>query len=374
MVITDMQPAARDRMLDAFADYVSRRGEPVCTRYIDLGTRVIRLICHSRAFLPFVESQFACTLRDAAPHHDATLVIWQDTDMTPLAHLVCRNYSMREYARFRAEGLRRAIGRDKGAAWEFRAYDTAWSRQHPLVTIHSETGIAFAFDQRRNTYYYSVADLSPEELIKQGHLFVHTLSKILRGPDSSLGHGAVIGLNGVGVLFCGVGYRGKSTFAVNALLHGFEYVSDDYLSLGRENGSLYAWPIYSIITLSPGIWWHMRQRLRADFLSNNGRKDKYVFSIAQYHDRFVSRYPVRLCMHPCFIQGEEPSIEAGDRRIALGEFVLSSLRQTGDAEDVEAIANLYSFVSDLPCYRINLTTNLDKNTQCLRHFLEHFNA
>lgn len=374
MVITDMQPAARDRMLDAFADYVSRRGEPACTRYLDLGTHVVRLICHTPEFLPFVETHLACSLRDTLPHHDATLVIWQEKDMLDLAQFVSRKQGLREYAAFRALKIRHSMGKDLDTAWDLRVYDASWSRQHALINIHPKPGIAFAFDQRSKTYYYSVTDLSPEELIKQGHLFVLTLSKILKGPTSSLAHGAVIGLNGVGVLLCGIGYRGKSTFSVNSLLHGFEYVSDDYLSLGRESGTLYAWPIYSIITLSPGIWWHMRTRLRADFLSNNARKDKYVFSIAQYHDRFVSRYPVRLCMHPCFIQGNEPSIEAGDRRIALGEFVLSSLRQTGDAEDVEAIAKLYSFVSDLPCYRINLTTNLDKNTQCLRHFLEHFNA
>ena len=70
------------------------------------------------------------------------------------------------------------------------------------------------------------------------------------------------------------------------------------------------------------------------------------------------------------MQDAEPSIDTGEKSQALEEFVLSSLRQTGDAEDVEAIAKLYSFVKDLPYYRINLTANLDKNTQCLREFLE----
>lgn len=167
-----------------------------------------------------------------------------------------------------------------------------------------------------------------------------------------------------------MGYRGKSTFSVNALLHGFEYVSDDYLILEKDETALRAWPIYSIITLSPAIYQKMAARLDARFVSNNARKDKYVFNIAKYHERFVSAYPVKFCMFPRFIKGAEPSIEPGSKDMAVDEFAYSTVMQTGETLDMRLIAKLCSFVEDMPFYRINLTADIDKNTQCLRAFLE----
>ncbi|WP_304038542.1 hypothetical protein [Desulfovibrio piger] len=370
MLIKDPQPTQRDKLLDSLKGYTQHLGTPVFIKYLDLGTKVVRLINYSHAFTPFVEDQLAYILKDDMPSYDATLIIWHEKDMAELLLAIYKRYDMRAYIQIRAARLREQKTGVHDSTIELRVYDEESLHRHPLININAGTGLASAFDPRTNTYYYSASDLSPEEFIKHGHLFVHTLSKILKSPTSNLGHGAVIGLNGIGVLFCGVGYRGKSTFAVNALLHGFEYVSDDYISFGKKNETLLAWPIYSIITLSPMIWQFMKRRLHADFISNNGRKDKYVFSIARYHNQFVSGYPIKLCIYPRFVQDAEPSIDTGEKSQALEEFVLSSLRQTGDAEDVEAIAKLYSFVKDLPYYRINLTANLDKNTQCLKEFLE----
>ena len=368
----NLTPVQRNRMLDALRSYTERLGTPVSIQYLDLGTKIVRLINYSDAFTPYIEDQLAYVLKDGATHYDATLVVWQEQDMLDLQLALYRAYNPRLYFQKRAARARQAQTGEKLDP-VLKISDEDVLHHHPLVEINRDAGTASIWDYRTNTHYYSVSNLDPEELIKKGHLFVRSLSRIIKSPKSNLVHGAVVGVKNTGVLFCGIGYRGKSTFSVNALLHGFEYVSDDYISLGRQDGILRAWPIYSIITLSPAVWQFMRKRLRAEFLSNNARKDKYVFSIAEYHKQFVSGYPVRLCMYPRFVQDAEPSIEKGDRAKALEEFVFSSLRPVGDAEDVETIAKLYSFVCDLPFYRINLTSNLDKNTRCLRDFLEHFN-
>lgn len=372
MHISDLTRAQRDGLLDALRDHTERLGVPVFIKYLDLGTKVVRLVNYADSFTPYIEDQLAYALRDEACRHDATLVVWQEKDMLDLQLALCKAHNPRLYFQKRAARARQTqTGEKLDPVLSF--FDEDVLHHHPLVEINRDAGLANAWDYRTNTYYYSLSNLDPEEIIKKGHLFVRSLSRILKGPKSNLVHGAVVGVNNTGVLFCGIGYRGKSTFSVNAMLHGFDYVSDDYISLGKQNGELRAWPIYSIITLSPAVWQFMRKRLRVEFLSNNGRKDKYVFSIAGYHGQFVSGYPVRLCMYPNFVQDAEPSIEKADRAKALEEFVFSSLRPVGDAEDVEAIAKLYSFVCDLPFYRINLTSNLDKNTRCLRDFLEHFN-
>ena len=248
--------------------------------------------------------------------------------------------------------------------------DEAVSRHHPLLHLNTGSGILTAWNPEANTHYYSAANLEPEEFIKQGHIFVQGFNRILKGPESALAHGAVVGLGGRGVLICAIGYRGKSTLAVSALLDGFDYVSDDYLVLGRQADGLRAWPIYSIVTLSPAMYWRMCDALRARFVSNNSRKDKYVLNIAAYHSRFAAGYPVALCIYPRITSCREPGIVPGDKDIALEEFVFSTVNQMGDAKDVATIAKLHAFVNDLPFYRMNLSPDIDKNVRCLREFLE----
>ena len=75
-------------------------------------------------------------------------------------------------------------------------------------------------------------------------------------------HGDIVGLNDNGVLFCARGQRGKSTLVVLSMIDGFEYVSDDYLTLEKENDKLYAHPIYSIITLSPRMYNELFDKLK----------------------------------------------------------------------------------------------------------------
>ena len=340
--------------------------EPI-VRFIDCGTRMVRLICHSEAFLRHVERQMTCSLREEAAAFDATLVIWQERSVAETAFALTR---VLDAPRYRQERLARLTG-TPAPAEPHQIFDESLLRHWWLLDVEPGDRSLSAFDPESNTYYYAVEDLAPEEIIRRGHIFVQTLFRICNVPGSSLAHGAVVGLNGAGVLFCAFGYRGKSTLSVHALLDGFEYVSDDYLILGRKEGDdLRAWPIYSIIALAPRAYQAMYDSFRGKFLSNNARKDKYMFNIAAYHDQFRSAYPVKLAMFPNICDCQEPSIEEGYRELAIEELTFSTLNNTGNLRDALTIGKLYDFVRDLPFYRFNLSRNIARNTRCLRDFLE----
>lgn len=346
----------------------ARKGGPVGVRYIQVGTQTVRILNYAGDFTPHMEAQWTYILRDDAPAYDATLVVWQEQEFARLAEwaALCDKHSP-VYRQWRLDRLRGATSR----IGELTIVDPLEHHQRPAVYISEARKELRAWDPETRTFYYAVQTFEPEEFIKRGHLCVRVLARILQGPERNLGHGAVIGLNGKGVLVCGMGYRGKSTLSVTAMLDGFDYVSDDYLALEKQAGVLRAWPIYSIITLGPGVYQKLSSRLDAKFVSNNARKDKYVFNIARYHERFATAYPVNICMYPRFVKASEPSIEPGDRAIATDEFVWSSVMQTGETRDMRLIAKLCGFVDDLPCHRFNLTTDFFKNTRCLREFLEH---
>ncbi|MDR1946374.1 MAG: hypothetical protein LBQ51_04320, partial [Desulfovibrio sp.] len=303
------QLAAYFRGLDERA---ARFGGPEFVKYLDLGTHIVRLVNYSREFTPHVEKQLTYVLKDDAPRYDATLVIWRETDIASLSAGLEDRCNPKRNPRLRVQQL--ATGHIPD--WELEnlrhliVFDERYSRHHPLINVDIWARIVSAHNPETSTYYYGVENLEPEEFIKQGHIFVQTFNKILKTPSTALVHGALVGLDGKGILFCARGQRGKSTLAVRAMLDGFDYVSDDYLVLGRDATGLYAWPIYSIITLSPMMYGDMYYALDAKFVSNNARKDKYVFNIAAYHHRFARRHPVALCMFTQIVPDSEPGIVA----------------------------------------------------------------
>lgn len=344
-----------------------RAGPDPVTKFLDCGTRMIRLVCHSPAFLRHVERQMTCAMRENAPAYDATLVIWQEHSVVDAAFALTQ---VLDAPRYRQARLTRLTG-GKVAPEGQQIFDESLLRHWPLLAAEPADGSISAYDPETATYYYAVENLEPEEFIKRGHIFVQLLFRICNVPGSSLAHGAVVGLNDIGVLFCAFGYRGKSTLSVHALLDGFDYVSDDYLILGRQEGeALRAWPIYSIIALAPQAYQAMFESFRGKFLSNNARKDKYMFNIAAYHDQFRRAYPVRMCMFPNICDCKDPSIEPGYRELGLEELTFSTLNNTGNLRDAMTIGKLYDFVRDLPFYRFNLSRNISRNTCCLREFLE----
>jgi hypothetical protein len=367
----------RERLSAYFAALDKRAaasGEPVFVRGLDLGTHVARLINYSREFTPHVEKQLTYVLRDSVCNYDVSLVIWQELDFDSLAPALEPDCAP-PFNPLLGRVQRLAVGRATPPPEPDRhlqVFDSACSRWHPLINVDPWAKIVSAHNPATNTYYYAVADLYPEEFIKQGHIFVQTFNKILKSPTTALVHGAAVALNGKGALFCARGQRGKSTLTVRAMLDGFDYVSDDYLVLGREADGLYAWPLYSIITLSPMMYGDLYNTLRAKFVSNNARKDKYVFNIAEYHDRFVGRCRMDLCMIPQIVSDPEPSVvecgQAGKGR-AITQLVHSTIAQMGDQHDTATIRKLVGFVKDLPFYQINLCRDIDKNLRCLKNFL-----
>ena len=359
--------ADQKRKVYAYLDKRARMaGGPVFVKYLDLGTHVVRLINYSPAFTPHIEWQLAWSLRDNAPHYDSTLVVWQERDIAEVSVALHATFDMAKYRQLRLQRLTKPAA----PVEDFAFLDDDILRFHPVVHAEPRAGVLLAWNPETKTHYYSLEKLEAEGIIKHGHIFVQTLSRILDTPTSNIGHGAVVGLDNRGVLFCSFGYCGKSTLSVDAMLSGFEYVSDDYLVLGKRDGVLRAWPIYSIITLSPAVYLAMHSRLKAEFVSNNARKDKYIFNISAYHDRFRSGYPIKVAMGLKFTQDAEPSIVPGGKEQAVQDLVMSTLRQMGDSENVMQVGKMYSFVDDLPFYRFNLSRNIDKNVRCLREFLD----
>jgi hypothetical protein len=328
------------------------------TKYLDLGTHIIRLVNYSPEFTPHVEKQLTYALKDASPKYDATLVIWKDSLVRSLSLIL------------EQELFNNALIYNYFQDLFLQVFEHKVSTKLPIINVDIWNNILTAFNPQSNTYYYAAENLEPEEFIKQGHLFVQTLGKIVKSTTSSLVHGAVVGLHDKGILFCARGQKGKSTLAVCAMIDGFDYVSDDYLILSKDDAGLYADPIYSIVTLSPRMYSELYDALNCKFVSNNARKDKYVLNISGYHDRFRKHYPIKVCMFPQITNEPEPSIVKTGKGHGVVQLVHSTLQQMGNWHDIETVQKLMSFVTGFDFYQINLCQDIWKNLRCLRDFAE----
>jgi hypothetical protein len=340
-------------------------------RYLDLGTHVVKLVNYSKGFTPHVEKQLSYVLRDDAKKFDVTLVIWQELDFETFAMDIWhkhKNLLLTRVKRLALKDKDLQIDGDK----HLQLFDNKYSKWHPIVDVNPWGKVVSAHDVENKTYYYSVADLRPEEFIKHGHIFVQTFNKILKTTTTALAHGAAVALNGKGVLLCARGQRGKSTLAVKAMMDGFDYISDDYLVLEKKEDGLYAYPIYSIITLAPKMYGDLYDAFNGKFVSNNARKDKYVFNIDNYHNRFKSSCKINMCMIPQITQNDEPMVLEcniiGKGR-AVTQLIHSTINQMGDQHDIQTVRKFLQFVQDKPFYQINLCRDIIKNNSCLKKFL-----
>ncbi len=347
-------------------DYINSGYVKKWVKYLDLGTHIVRLINYSDEFTPHVQRQLTYVLKDSAEKYDATIVVWKENNFKKLPEKLGDNFNPKTNLRLRVEML--ALRKN---SYDLRIMDLEYSKHNPALDINISRGILSGYDEKNNTHYYAVENLEPEEFIKEGHIFVKIFNKILKTESSNLVHGAVVGLNNTGVLFCARGQRGKSTLAVLAMMKEFDYVSDDYLTLEKNNDKLYAHPIYSIITLSPRMYNELYCDFKGQFVSNNARKDKYVLNIEQYHNTFKRKYPVSVCMFPEIVSDEKPSIVPMKHKgRAITQLIHSTVNQTGDRHDITTVKKIMDFVKDYEFYQINLCSDINANVECLRKFIE----
>ncbi len=340
-----------------------------CTKYIDLGCKIVRLICLSDKFIPLIEKQLTYSLKNEAVKYDATLIVWEEDDFEGLPAKISPDFTPRENLRLRIELLA-----SKQKQYQISIIDEEYSKHNPIFDIDPFRGFFNAYDKNTNTYYYGVRNLEPEEFIKEGHIFVQMFNKIVKTVTSKLVIGCVVGMDNQGILFCARGQRGKSTLAVLAMMKGFEYVSDDYLVLEKDEDKLYSHPIYSIITLSPRMYNELYNELEGTrFVSNNARKDKYVINISNYHKQFKKHYPINICMFPEITNNPEPSITRctnQEKGRAITHLIHSTIIQTQDRHDIKTVKKLMSFVKDFEFYKINLCPNIYKNVEYLKDFMK----
>ena len=371
MELNDLTKNEIKECFDNLKKYLSTYNDIKYERYVKLGSLIVKINIHGKEFLPHIEKQLTYILIENPQKYDVVLNVWKESDTFSLCKSISPKFDVKNNIK-----LRIAILYAKSEKYDIQVKDEKFSPIKPILDIQSKRGILIGNDFENNTYYYGVEDLTPEEFIKEGHIFVQFFNNMLKSENSNLVHGAVIGLNNKGILFCARGQRGKSTLSVLSMIRGFEYVSDDYLILTKTNNELISNPIYSIITLSPEMYNRLYSELEGSrFISNNARKDKYVFNISNFHNKFMKDYPIKLCIFPEITEDKEPSIRLctkEEKGRAIVQIIQSTLMQMNDLSERQTVEKLINMVKDFNFYKFNLCFDIEKNTEYLKNFMNAY--
>ena len=354
---------------DNLLKYIESNNSLITTLYLDLGTKIVRLLCYSEEFIPHIKKQLTYTIKEHAGKYNSTVILWKENDVQHIYKHITPELNPRTNLKLRVEMLAMKL-----KTFDVSIFDSNYSVTKSIFSINTHNNIVYSYDKENETYFYGVENLEPEEFIKEGHIFVQILNNILKTDITNLVHGACVGLNNEGILLCARGQRGKSTLAVLAMMEGFEYVSDDYLTLEKDGNNLYAHPIYSIITLSPRMYNELYDRLDGTrFISNNARKDKYVINIANFHNQFKKKYPIKMCMFPEIVSDKEPSIKecsTQEKGRAITHLIHSTIFQMNDHNDIKTIRKLINMVKNFKFYKICLCNDIYKNVECMKNFIK----
>lgn len=312
----------------------------VVTKYLDLGIKIIRLRIANKEILPRVEQNFYYTLKNESKYYDATLYVWKDD-----------------------------INNFLSDCYKSLNYLCIYNEYKPMFKFFLDKKVLSARNITTNSFYFVAESFSDTEISKFGHLFVQYIYSVVLTTQSSLVHAASVGINDKGVLICAAGGSGKSTLAISCLMDGFQYVSDDYLIVNKENNILYSYPIYSMTNVTPQIYDRL-PGLKSKFMYNNYNNTKYTLDISAYNENFVNKLAVKAIVFPVISNIDEPFIQKTNKTKAVAQFVFSTAKQMDQHLNRQYMKLLTSLVKDLDCYQINLSQDLNKNVKILKQFIK----
>lgn len=236
------------------------------------------------------------------------------------------------------------------------------------TVFDQHTGSLNLLDRRSGRAVFWVADAGRVEPWQTGFPLRVILGRW--GADRALrmSHTAAVGTDAGFVLLTGKGGSGKTTTALACLDAGLGYAGDDFCLIGTA-GSPVVHSIYSTAKVSPDVI--ERFPSLTDLVLNPGRApdEKAVVRLTPtFSSRIVASAPLEAVVMPTVSGGRRSQIVPASRGEALLALAPTSVFAVSGTR-ADAVADLAEVVRALPCYRLELGTDLDGVVDTVRSLL-----
>ena len=223
-------------------------------------------------------------------------------------------------------------------------------------------------DKEKNLgiYWVNKADLLP--YWEKGSPLRAILQVWLAKQGIQMVHAGAVGLPEGGVLLTGKGGSGKSTTALSCLDSELFYVSDDY-SLITSNPIPTVYSIYS--TAKKRANDIDRLPFLKPIISNSDRlsQEKALYFLNEHFpQKIIRNFPLKAVLIPRITGKEDTSLEKTASIMGLSTLVPSTIKQL-PSTGKEACQIINDVVKKLPCYYLNLGTDLKQTSQVIVQLL-----
>ena len=213
-------------------------------------------------------------------------------------------------------------------------------------------------DIERDLALYCIRDASQFPPYQKGSPLLTILHWWVRNHGLQYVHAAAVGTpTRGGVLLVGKGGSGKSTTALACLNSELLYVSDDYCLLATDPIP-YAYSLYNSAKLDTNHIQRFPHLVPA--ISNADHLDTekaLIFLHRHYPEKIVKGFPIRALLVPRVIARPETRLTPASPIAGLKAFAPSTIFQLSGASNA-AFRTMTEFVKRVPCYHLELGTNL----------------
>ena len=213
-------------------------------------------------------------------------------------------------------------------------------------------------DTKKNIALYWVNDATKLPYHEQGAPMRTIFNWWLSSRDYQCVHAGAVGTAEGGVLLTGKGGSGKSTSALSCLDADLLYASDDYCIFKNEPQP-YVYSLYNTAKLN-GVVDLQRQPKFLPMIHNPekaGQEKLMLFLSRSMPEKLLPSFPLKAVLLP-FVSGKPKTklspISSGTALKALAP--TSMLQLPGAAQ--KSFKNMAKLVRQLPCYRLELGTNI----------------
>jgi hypothetical protein len=227
------------------------------------------------------------------------------------------------------------------------------------VALSADVGAVSLLDAQENLGMFWIRVAAHVPTYERGAPLRSILHWWMRRHGRLLIHAGAVGFRGRGVLLVGKGGSGKSTSALAGMLKGWHYLSDDYCLLAAE-----AVPrVYSLYNSAKLTAAHLENFPVLQTAVSNPAELAVEKALLYIHnhlpDRMIAELPVDMILLPRVSGLPETRLRPASPTVALRALAPSSLFQLPGTGRFEFLA-LADFVKRVPCFHLELGTNLDK--------------
>jgi hypothetical protein len=238
--------------------------------------------------------------------------------------------------------------------------------------MHFKVGpnIFSALDRKRNIGLYWIADAEGLPYWERGSPLQTLLNWWTSSQNRQYVHAAAVGTSNGGVLLTAKGGSGKSTSALACVNSDLSYASDDYCLVATDPIP-YVYSLYNTAKLKGAKDLERFPEL-APLVSNGDRLDEekaLIFLKEHFPNKIVTGFPLKAILVPKITGELDTRISKATPILALKSLAPSTLFQLSGTGQ-SALEMMSSLVKQIPCYTLELGTDITQIPQVILEFLD----